>query len=194
MSLLEKLPSRLDRICLDLDDVLVDFEGGVEKLMLGSKIEDVEEQKQFWNVISFDEETRGRMWEFINKGGPDWWANLEKLPWANDLLSAAKSACDEVVILTSPGATEGAAIAAQGKVRWSIKEFGSNVLCMTSKKYICANKNTLLIDDLKKFIGPWEDSGGIAFKLRKRWESGGHTPYEIIDALNQCSNKMNSAP
>ena len=187
MSLLDKLPNKLTRICLDLDDVLVDFEGGVERLMLGSKIENVDRQKIFWNTISSDKSFRSRMWKFINKGGPDWWANLEKLPWADDLLNAARGACEEVIILTSPGDTEGAEIAAQGKVRWSIKEFGHNMLCMTTNKAVCANKNTLLIDDLNRFIEPWENSGGVAIKLRKRWESGGHTPYQIIDALEKYS-------
>lgn len=191
MSLVSRLPNKITRICLDLDDVLVDFEGAVETLWFGSKLVSEEEQLVFWRGIAESSSKRGKMWDLINERGADFWADLEKLPWADALWEAANNVCDDVIILSSPGDSVAAEFAAQGKMRWCMREFGHNVLCLTSLKYMCACEDVLLIDDLSKFIKPWEDSGGVAIKLRKRWEheSVGSLPHEIIDALNKYSEK-----
>ena len=191
MGLVSMLPKNITRICLDLDDVLVDFEGALENLWFGHPLEDIEKQGTFWKGITVNEEMRDKMWYLINKGGADWWANLKKLPWADALWEAANKACDDVIILSSPGDSIAAEVAAQGKVRWSIEEFGHNVLCLTSRKYMCACEDVVLIDDLDKFIEPWDKNGGVAIKLRKRWESNsiGTLPYDIVNALNKYAEK-----
>ncbi len=134
MSLVSRLPDKITRICLDLDDVLVDFEGAVEELWFGDKIRKKYDQFVFWRSIAQDKENRDKMWILINEVGVDFWANLKKLPWADDLWESANRVCDDVIILSSPGDSVAAEVAAQGKVRWCMKEFGHNVLCAFSWK------------------------------------------------------------
>lgn len=192
MDLMRRLPNNITRVCLDLDDVLVDFEGAVEKLMFGSPILDVRKQREFWLTIGSNKEARDNMWGRIREYGADWWAGLDKLPWFDDLWEAANRVCDNVIILSSPGdSVTTAEFAAQGKIRWSMKEFGHNNLCLTSLKYMCACKDVILIDDLDKFIEPWTENGGFPIKLRKRWEhkDEGYSPDEIISALNKFARK-----
>ena len=67
MDLVSRLPDKLTRICLDLDDVLVDFEGAVESLWFGYPIKNKYMQSKFWRGISQEEESREKMWFLINK-------------------------------------------------------------------------------------------------------------------------------
>ena len=113
------------------------------------------------------------------------------LPWAKDLLSAAKKACKNVAILTSPGETVTSETAALGKILWSIKEFGENRLILAKQKYMCASPGAILIDDWEKFTKPWEEAGGTAIKLKREWNKTGYTHDEIIDTLLKYS-RLNS--
>lgn len=192
MDLFRKMPKKIKHICLDLDDVLVDFEGAAEKLLLGRRLVDVKEQRKFWFAVKHRSDLRDKMWKSIASQGSDWWLNLKKLQWADDLWEISNRISENVLILSSPGNDPKAApSAAEGKVAWSFKEFGSNRVCLITDKYLCSGKDVILVDDLNRFIKPWENSGGFSIKLRKRWEhrDEGYTPDHIIKALKNYLKK-----
>ena len=99
-------------------------------------------------------------WPKIAKQGQQWWANLDLLPWAKDLWDELNKLSDEVCFLTSPSSEPDCA---SGKVEWIKKHFDTKSFLIGSKKYLCANLNTILIDDSKKKIDKFEEYGGNVF-------------------------------
>jgi len=101
------------------------------------------------------------MWSKIDKAGTDFWANLEILPWAKKLIAEMKKLGD-VYFLTSPGTC---IPAPSGKMEWIEKHFPDLLekLIICKDKEMCANKNTILIDDSEKKIEAFRDAGGHAF-------------------------------
>jgi hypothetical protein len=182
-----KLPV-IKRIFIDLDDTLVDFMGELHKLLYGPEKNPTQEE-----LIVVDRKLRDepefvdKMWDLIGNAGPQWYAGLPKLSWCDDLLNAARKACPDVCILTSPGSREQAVVACQGKIMWSLKEFGKNDIILAKRKYLCASEGFLLIDDNPFFLDKWEAYGGFPVHL-KRWFDDGFTPDEIIESLLNYSN------
>jgi len=190
-----KLPPKITKIFIDLDDTLVDFMGQAAILLGYSGVNTKQDLTRFWTLVSGDQ-MQTELWARLNAAGSEWWANLPKLPWADDLLAAANAACDDVVILTSPGCRSGAEIAAKGKILWSLREYRNNELILAHKKYMCSSPGAVLVDDWGKFTKPWEQRGGTAVKLRRDWNETGHSPDDIIDAftrytrLNRCRSVL----
>ena len=95
-----------------------------------------------------------------------WWAALEKLPWADELVERA-SKLGNVSFLTSPGNiikhTDTAAIAAYGKIKWCAKHFPNIPLVISYEKYPCACRNSILVDDSMHKIEAFKKHGGNAF-------------------------------
>ncbi|MCK5019041.1 MAG: hypothetical protein KAS32_18415 [Candidatus Peribacteraceae bacterium] len=181
-----KLPRKIDKIFIDLDDTLVDFIGQAAILLGFTGVSTKQSLKKFWNYIN-EKGMQAELWARLNSAGPEWWANLPKLPWADELMKAANAACKDVIILTSPGRNSGAEIAAHGKLLWTLREYKDNMLILAYKKYMCSSPGALLIDDWNKFTVPWEERGGVALKLRREWHDTGYSPDEIIDALIKYS-------
>jgi hypothetical protein len=182
--LYDRLPKKINKIFIDLDDTLVDFIGEAASL-LGIREVSTEQDKKKLCEIVFSEGMQPELWARINKAGPEWWASLPKLPWADELWKVANQACDDVIILTSPGRHTGAETAAMGKVMWSLKQFKDNYVMLAYRKYMCSHPGALLIDDWDKFTVPWEKRGGTAIQLYREWNSKGYTYDEIIEALNR---------
>jgi len=119
-----------------------------------------------------DEKT---LWKNIKNEGVDFWANLELFPWSKKLYNTLEKLADEFAILSSPGKyPEIAASACDGKVIWLDKHFNNKERYIFGyKKYLCASKNTILVDDSRNKIGPFIEAGGHGF----RWPN----PLELID-------------
>jgi hypothetical protein len=177
------LPGSIKRIFIDLDDTMVDFMGAAMEIFWGP-VEKTPEVLTAFNTFINDKPTHKIMWEKIEKLGPDWWEDLPKLPWADNILSACKDTCSNIAFLTSPGVSPNAAA---GKIKWSNKHFGENELIMTKKKHMCACEGSLLIDDWDKFLVPWASNGGVAYQLKREWNSSGFSAEEIISLLRSPS-------
>lgn len=186
--LYKKLPKEIKKVFIDMDDTLVDFIGPAHELYYGYKAKNSREMLSFWNALS-DSDFKQVLWNKINEVGSSWWANLNKLPWADELLKAANKACKDVIILTSPGCSTASANAVVGKIEWSMKAFNDNLLVITDKKYMCSSTGAVLIDDWDKFLVPWEKYGGTSIKIRRDWHDTGYYPGEIVDALYRYSKK-----
>lgn len=148
-------------IYLDLDGVVVDWSGGVCKLLNIDKT-DPECQK----ILRSDNWLQG--WKFgtnedidrlVGAAGYSFWYNLELLPWAHDLYNLL-SEYSNVIFLTSPGKFHAGAHA---KLDYIWDHFGNRDYILTKHKYVCASVDSILIDDMQKNMDEWRAHGGICW-------------------------------
>lgn len=145
------------RILLDLDEVLADFVGGACALW-GAPIQAVRDQwvPGTWGLVeplSAVLTTRGRksplsgeeFWRRLD-GNVDFWAELEHLPWMDDVLTLVKEYTEDWHIVTSPSWCDSSIT---GKVRWVKRHLGKKFtrILPTPHKYVCAMPGVVLVDD-----------------------------------------------
>jgi len=146
------------RIILDMDEVLTDFVGGALKIH-GWQRKDFEKihPKGKWSMI----ETLGlsveEFWEPIHYEGSAFWANLELLPWASDLIHLINDVADEWFLVSSPSLDESCHT---GKIRWARERDLENRLIVTRYKYLFAQPDVLLIDDRASTVNVFIEYGG----------------------------------
>lgn len=132
----------------DMDGVIVDFDAQFIKYSKGltpSEYETKYGAQEFWDLID-------------NKGGKEFW---ETMPWMED----GKKYWDYIkyhkpIILSAPSRNP---TSREGKKAWVSKNLPGVKLelefAYNKKKF--ADNNSILIDDRKKNIDDWENSGGI---------------------------------
>jgi len=140
-------PSKYKIFC-DMDGVLADFEGGVQKIIPGFK---------------HGEDSKNKMWKHIRrhqKRGGEHWFELEELD-NGELWRYIARYNPEIL-----SATGDPYFAADAQKRKWIPKFleGNpkiNLVRKTVDKAAWAAPNRILIDDKKEAIEPWEAAGGI---------------------------------
>lgn len=105
------------------------------------------------------------LWNSIEKGGVDFWENLELFPWSKKLYKALEEIADEFSILSSPGKfTATACTACHGKVIWLDNHFNNKENYLFGyNKSLCASDNAILVDDRKHKIDSFIKAGGHGF-------------------------------
>ena len=163
MSFWEKSAAKL----LDID---YNDEGIREELKNGKKMED---------FVGGDE----KMWPIIDKAGEDFWSNMEKFSWSDDLIEIVKNKSSDFCFLTSPSKNP---ICASGKIKWMQKNYKdlSESFFIGKDKHLCASNNSVLIDDSDKKCKKFEEYGGHSFK----WPH----PLKIIDGDIKIEDIFNS--
>jgi len=185
--LYNRLPNKITKIFLDLDEVLVDFVSSAYSLMCKVHFNPAtKDYIDFIDKFNLNEDYRTESWAKIKNEGPDWWTNLPKLEWADELWATANAACGTVAVLTAPGRLPEAA---SGKWQWAKNGIGRKNIILAGSKHLVASPGAILIDDRDKYITSWEEAGGIGIQLRRNWSSSGYFPEEIIYALKQYINK-----
>jgi len=161
---------------LDCDGVLANFTLGVCNV-LGFTYEEIfinREPKpvpvpinQLYNV-PFDEVDR--------RIGVDFWAELEKFPWADELINFAESIFQDNIIVCTSAGTPGTHFfnnAAIGKGYWFGKyypKYAKNlVLC--NKKHLLAAPNKILVDDIEDNTTPFSAAGGKSIVFPQWWNN-----------------------
>jgi 5'(3')-deoxyribonucleotidase len=161
------------RLGCDLDGVLAHWEKSAAKTC-GIDYEDKQIREEIKNGKRIEEFVGGdpKMWSMIDKEGEEWWENLEKLPWADDLIDLLKKETKDLFFLSSPSKSP---ICYSGKIKWVLKNYPKmdRSVFLGCKKHLFANPNILLVDDTEKKIKEFRDYGGHAFK----WPC----PLSIID-------------
>jgi len=108
------------------------------------------------------------VWDHINQYGPEWWANLEPLPWYNELIDTVDAVGLPYCVLSSPGSIlrypETAKNACQGKIDWMTKYLPEVDLVLAHSKYYCASSDKFLIDDNYGKLDKFNQYDGITFK------------------------------
>lgn len=132
------------KIYCDMDGVLVDFIKGYFELT--------------GKDISGEFHTDKTFWDPINKGGVDFWIDLEWTPDGKQLWDYIKKYNPE--LLSSPSKANDSRV---GKRLWVKRELPGSHLILRSagKKQEFATPNTILIDDRPSNIEQWKDAGGI---------------------------------
>lgn len=188
-NLLEKESDTSTIIYCDMDGVLVDFDGGFEKISGGKKAEE------------FDRENRSEeIWNLIKNqpnNGIDYWSNLPKLPDADVLWSFINSLGYPVKILSSTGSRHSKSNSAQiGKLKWlqthisPVPSEENTILVDSSdaKRQYAHGPNHILIDDLTSNITQWRAAGGTAIQHKNAEQ----TIAELKQMLGVQSSKKES--
>ena len=136
------------RIYLDLDDVLVDFDGAVCRLFGACPLKVGETRNGHWSVNHWGIQGLNckTLIEEIDRIGPSFW-DLEKLPWFDTLLDVAFKQAHEVYILSCPSLFKSSK---EGKTLWFESTGLANrgvQLILDKDKHNYAKPDTLLIDD-----------------------------------------------
>ena len=162
------MPDRMEikKIYFDMDNVLVDFDRGVDELA-GFHIvkQDVAEKMS-------DEE----MWHKIREV-EHYYDRLEPAPGAKELFDAVYEVYrDRCEILTGiPKPRRGILHAAEDKIKWVRRllspEIVVNICFKEEKKNFCTGPDCVLIDDLPPAITAWEACGGTGILHRNAEET-----------------------
>ena len=133
------------KIYVDMDGVLVDFDGGYEKLTGMTTREADEKGPEFF-------------WKPISKAGAKWWITLNWMSDGKQLWDYVKKYNPE--LLSAPSREEASKM---GKRIWVKRELPGAKLILRSadKKQEFASPTSILIDDREKNIEQWEAAGGI---------------------------------
>lgn len=165
----------INRIALDMDDVLVDCSvHALQHMGLADYTIDQYPDYVGRDIYAAYANVTGLVlspalwWEHFKR---EWWAGLPPMDHAHDLInkSAELVGPENVFILTSPTKC-GDCLA--GKLDW-IHEHTPPWLhrqyVMTPRKWLCATPNTLLIDDAEENIGPFREHGGRCIAFPRPW-------------------------
>jgi hypothetical protein len=167
-NLLEQDLSRI--IYVDLDGVLVDFDGGFKSISGG--VDKFDYIKQ--NGVD-------KLWKLINSHGQEWWETLNWMPDGTKLWSAISN--KNVKILTSGSTRNTGTMAINGKKKWVAAHLGqieTIVVNNSHEKQNYARPGDILIDDLYSNISEWIAKKGIGILHRNAEES--------INKLNDVIN------
>lgn len=167
-------------ILLDCDGVLADFVGAAAEVHGKSPdilawdfwIEWGLEPEEFWAPLA----TR------------DFWLGIKPYHWANELLEGLREVGD-VTICTAPMHLN-TEVCVGAKLDWLESYFGirpEDVL-LTRKKWLCASKNTVLIDDSDDNVGQFWRAGGSAILFPQPWNgSAGRNYQHVLNHLSYLS-------
>lgn len=161
------------RIALDLDGCIVYWEkSAAETCGVDYKDEKIRQQIKDGKRMETFVGGNSKMWPMIDKGGEEWWEDMEKTPWADDLVALLKKETKDFFFLSSPSKSP---ICYAGKIKWVLKNYPKEdrSLFLGCKKHFVANPNILLVDDTDKNVKKFREYGGHAFK----WPC----PLSIID-------------
>lgn len=90
---------------------------------------------------------------------PQWWEELEILPWAQRLWNMAQTFGD-TCILTAPSPYHSCS---SGKAKWIQNTFNTKNWLIGKEKQFCANRDSILIDDFAKKIDKFKEWGGHGY-------------------------------
>lgn len=153
-------------IYCDMDSVLTDFYGAIEKFGYG-------------DAEQLFKDNEPLIWTIINKRGKNFWSKMEWMKDGKTLWEFIKPY--HPTILSAPSKTKGCM---EGKNEWVHRELGPHVKVILSKamdKHIYAGKHNILIDDMENNCADWTKAGGIAI-LHKNSKWTIEKLKEILDA------------
>jgi len=148
------------QIILDMDEVLVDFVGGVAKLYDTTR-EAVREKQTpgVWDIAHTFDVSAPTLYRNVYKVGLGFWLKLEPLPWIDELIELVEQFDPDWQIATSPNR---AADSYFGKACWLKNYFGTDFdrFVITPHKHLFAKEGTVLIDDKEENVQKFKAAGG----------------------------------
>lgn len=157
-------------ILLDLDGVFVDLHPEVLAVHGIDRARIDEIQPGNWNMYqSFGMKTDHEMWGHPTIQTREFWANLPKTPWADELMAVIDSffAKDEQCFLTKP--LPSSPLSAAAKMDWLAKHYPDRQYLIGGGKKFCAAPNRFLLDDADHNISDFSKCGGHGILFPRRW-------------------------
>ena len=143
---------KIDKIYLDMDGVIADFDAHFENLygMVSREYEDKFSTYRFWEKVY---ET------------PNFFSTMPVTPWFWTLFELCKSVKVPIVILSSPSRVN-TPLCMIEKRKWVDSYLGGTFPAIFEKeKHKYAGEGRLLIDDQKDKCDKWTQAGGIAHQF-----------------------------
>ncbi len=132
--------------------------------------------------------TNAEFWQCVEGGDQYFWDNLPLFPWSKDLYDFL-SRFAPVTILSSP--SDGSNCV-WGKVKWLKEKIDPNIstgdCVFTKKKYLLANPESLLIDDLQKNCDEFITAGGQAVCVPSTWNTKNLSYNDILEKILRDSS------
>jgi 5'(3')-deoxyribonucleotidase len=149
-------------IFVDLDGVLIDWDGGFRKISGGLTGDEF--------VAKYD---KIQSIELIKRYGSQWWANLEWLPDGKELWQYITSNFLNVKILTATGRPgQYTSQATKGKIQWMrdnlthLSDKDKIIVGRKGEKERYCKPGDILVDDNESNIQDWINAGGIGILHR----------------------------
>lgn len=149
------------KIFVDLDGVIANFGKGI------CQAANVPYPKQTqFSSYGWVETLMPKAVMYSSMRGHDFWANLEKFPWADKLIKMVNDvSCGNWMFLTKPTPDAGCY---SGKYEWIATHFpkyqNKLIICPGTKSVCCTGANDILIDDCPKNITEWVAKGGYGIR------------------------------
>jgi len=160
----------LETIYVDMDGVLCDFVVASITAHGGDPEEFKSLRPAPWKIADWLGITNGEFWKVVDSAGEDFWANLPRYQWFDDLMQIVKFHAADVHFLTSPSLLPECR---SGKQKWLNREFGCPVINVTytTDKWRLAKPGCVLIDDSDRNCQQFADAGGNAILFPQPWNS-----------------------
>ena len=141
------LPGEQVKIYVDMDDVLTAFSAAVNQLGHAAGL-----------PYDAPYEAKKAMYEAIDEAGVAFWAGMPWTPGGKQVWNIVKKYCADPVLLSSPGFMR---FAPAGKNLWVKFNLPGVPLFLSVSKYEYAERDAILIDDMKDNIGAWKKADGL---------------------------------
>lgn len=152
------------KLYIDMDGVITAF---------GEAVKDIGGEAGLGDDAS--EEDKLAMYKKINEAGEAFWS---KMKWAEEGKKIWKFFSKyKPILLSSPGDFFGAA---SGKEMWVKNNIPGTLLYLEQDKFLYAERDAILIDDMAKNIEAWEEAGGLGI-LYKNFEDTKDKFNELVD-------------
>jgi 5'(3')-deoxyribonucleotidase len=155
------------KILLDMDGVLADFVGEVEEIFNFPLAGKINEHDDFWSVLG---QSPNDFWNHKDINKTEFWENLAKYSWADELVSILHYYAKEVHICSSPSL---AVPAFSGKAKWIENHYPTLLgnIVLTRNKSLLANEDHILIDDSEVMVNNFRKAGGNAILFPQEWNA-----------------------
>lgn len=166
------------RILVDLDDVLVDFHAGYARL-LGISSAELRNRRTpgEWDLSIDLGISHSQFWKPVHLAGAQFWQELKACEWSTTLVDIVKYRADDWLIVSTPSTQSSSYV---GKIEWMqahFKDSQFNRYELIRRKYLLANRDTILIDDKEENCDQFIRAGGQAILF----PSYGNRLYEHCD-------------
>lgn len=174
----------INTVYIDMDGVIADFHSGIFELF---DIDEWGKSRVFSpvhgyipNILGIDENT---FWGEIRDKGENFWASLDLLPWARQLMNALGDEFEFLYIITSISPCPDYDIAVKGKHKWLENNFALPFdLYVREDKGEVADPHSLLIDDSYKHTWSFNKAGGHSILFPRPYNT--YMPVEhVVDYI-----------
>lgn len=179
-------------IFIDLDGVLVDLHDGLIRLFgddpakyTPAQLAEVGEWGLSIPSVEGKFKSPGDFWDKVRVQGIQWWVNLPKFSWTDELWDAAKSTGATVAVLTTPAPFPECVY---GKYQWVKDNLHTDSMLIGRPKEVCAAGGAWLIDDRAGYGPRWEGNGGRLISFKREWNPGGMSIDEVLKLLREVNS------